>query len=301
MTESVDLNKLKQHLLPLQGNERTKFFRDLKTYVYVFCEITDDNKRIPIYIGKGKSDRCFQHLKNIDDLNSAKNSKINETISKNRLGIDILAYGLDDQTALVVESACIDLMGIDNLTNSVRGQGDNVKRVQLGELSNLLMEKTIKVSPEHKGVAILINRHYRPSFGDLEIFEFTRGIWSKRMKTLSKDAKYAYATFKGVVKDVYEIHSWVPLELKNTTESLIQKGSRKLNGNLLDEKLQKKFASYTWKNWISRVNGDPFIKVGLTKSKLHLRIHKYHSGIILWQLLMNSWTNYGREKRRQSV
>ena len=210
MTKSSDMNKLKQRLLPLKGNERTKFFRDLKTYVYVFCEITDDNKRVPIYIGKGKSDRCFQHLKKLDDLSSAKNTKIYETISKNRLGIDILAYGLDDRTALVVESACIDLMGIDNLTNSVRGQGDNVKEVQLDELSNLLMEKTIKVSQEHRGVAILINRHYRPSFGDLEIFEFTRGIWSKRMKTLSKDAKYAYATFKGVVKDVYEIHSWVP-------------------------------------------------------------------------------------------
>ena len=24
------------------------------------------------------------------------------------------------------------------------------------------------------------------------------------------DSKYAYATFKGVVKEVYEIHSWVP-------------------------------------------------------------------------------------------
>jgi len=30
------------------------------------------------------------------------------------------------------------------------------------------------------------------------------------MKTISGDAKYAYATFKGVVKEVYEIHSWVP-------------------------------------------------------------------------------------------
>jgi hypothetical protein len=30
------------------------------------------------------------------------------------------------------------------------------------------------------------------------------------MVTLSKDAIYAFATFKGVVKEVYEIHSWVP-------------------------------------------------------------------------------------------
>ena len=29
-----------------------------------------------------------------------------------------------------------------------------------------------------------------------------------KMVTLSKDAIYAYATFKGVVKEVYEILSW---------------------------------------------------------------------------------------------
>ena len=265
MTESVDLNKLKQNLLPLKGNERTKFFRDLKTYVYVFCEITDDNKRVPIYIGKGKSDRCFQHLQNLDDLSSAKNTKISETISKNRLGIDILAYGLDDQTALVVESACIDLMGIDNLTNSVRGQGDNVKRVQLGELSNLLMDKTIKVAPEHKGVAILINRHYRPSFGDLEIFEFTRGIWSKRMKTLSKDAKYAYATFKGVVKDVYEIHSWVPAGTQEYfTRKLDPERLKKAEWEFVGRKASEEVRELYMGKILDkpRSYGDPFIKVG---------------------------------------
>ena len=265
MTKSVNLNQLKQHLLPLKGNERTKFFRDLKTYVYVFCEITDDNKRIPIYIGKGKSDRCFQHLQNLDDLNSAKNSKINETISKNRLGIDILAYGLDDQTALVVESACIDLMGIDNLTNSVRGQGDNVKRVQLGELSNLLMEKTIKVSPEHRGVAILINRDYRPSFGDIEIFEFTRGIWSKKMKTVSNDAKYAYATFKGVVKDVYEIHSWVPAGTQQYfTRKLDPERLKKAKWEFVGRQASKEVRELYIGKILDkpRSYGDPFIKVG---------------------------------------
>ena len=174
-------DKLKERLLPLIGNERTKFLRDLKSYVYVYCEIKDDNKRLPIYIGKGKSDRFFSHINNLSDVSITKNKRINSLIKEKRLGIDILAYGLDDKTALAIESACIDLMGIDNLANLVRGQGDNVKRVPLNELANLLMEKTVKVAPEHKGVAILINRDYKPTFGDLETFEYTRGIWSKKM------------------------------------------------------------------------------------------------------------------------
>jgi hypothetical protein len=50
------IEKLKKQLLPLKGSQRTKFLRDIKSYVYVYCEITDENKRVPIYIGKGKSD-----------------------------------------------------------------------------------------------------------------------------------------------------------------------------------------------------------------------------------------------------
>ena len=204
------IEKLKNKLLPLSGNERSKFLKDLKSYVYVYCEISDDNKRLPIYIGKGKSDRCFSHLNNLDDLSKSKNKKIHSLMEEDRLGIDILAYGLEEKTALTVESACIDLMGIDNLTNVVRGHGDNVKRVPLNELTNLIMEKTIEVLPDHRGVSILINRDYRPTFGDLEVFEITRGIWAKKMVTISGDSKYAFATFRGVVKEVYEIYDWVP-------------------------------------------------------------------------------------------
>jgi hypothetical protein len=261
----MDLNAIKLNLLPLQGNKRSKIFRDLKNYVYVYCTITDDNKRIPIYIGKGKSDRCFQHLNNLTDSSSEKHRKIHDAILKNRLGIDILAYGLDDQTALIVESACIDLMGIENLTNTVRGQGNNVKRVQLGELSNLLTDKKIKVQPEHRGVAILINRDYRPSFGDLELFEITRGIWSAKMKTLSKDAIHAYATFHGVVKEVYEIHSWVPAgtqeyftrglnpeRLENARWEFVGRKAPKDVRDIYVGKILDKPRSY----------GNPFMKVG---------------------------------------
>jgi len=259
------IEKLKEKLLPLKGNERTKFLRDLKSYVYVYCEITDENKRIPIYIGKGKSARFFSHLNDLSDLSILKNKKIYSLLSENKLGIDLLAYGLDDQIALTVESACIDLMGINNLTNIVRGQGDNVKRVPLNELTNLLTEKTIRVAPEHKGVSILINRDYRPTFGDLEIFEITRGIWTKKMVTISQDAKYAYATFKGVVKEVYEIHSWVPAGTQEYfTRSLdtmrLEKARWEFVGRKASQELRDLYVGKIIER--KRSYGDPFIKVG---------------------------------------
>ena len=92
------IEDFKNKILPLVGNERTKFFRDMKSYVYVYCEIIDENRRLPIYIGKGKSDRLFSHLNNLSDLSIAKNKKIFGLLESNRLGIDILAHGLNDKT-----------------------------------------------------------------------------------------------------------------------------------------------------------------------------------------------------------
>lgn len=261
------MNKLdiKKHFVSLKGNERSKFFRDLKSYVYVYCEIDKDNRRIPIYIGKGKSERCFSHLDNLDNLTSAKSKKINNLFNDNKLGIDILAHGLDDKTALQIESACIDLMGINNLENVVRGQGDNIKRVPINELSNLIMEKTVKVKSEHKGVSILINRDYRPTFGDLETFEITRGIWTKKMVTITGESKFAYATFKGVVKEVYEIHSWVPAGTqeyftRNLDPKRMQTARWEFVGKKAPEEIRRLYVGKIIEK--PRSYGDSFVRVG---------------------------------------
>ena len=261
----MSLENLKKQLMPLHGNERTKFFRDLKSYVYVYCEIDEDNRRLPIYIGKGKSERCFAHLEDLDEISTSKNKKIKHLVDENRLGIDILAFGLDNQTALSIESACIDLMGINNLTNMVRGQGKNIKRLPINELSNLLMEKIVRVAPEHKGVSILINKHYKPTFSDLETFEITRGIWTKQMVTISKSCNFAYATFKGVVKDVYEIHSWVPAGTQEYFSRVLDperlKNARwEFVGRKAPEEIRKLYVGKIIEK--SRSYGSSFVRVG---------------------------------------
>ena len=137
----MNINQLKSKLLPLRGGEKTKFLRDLKSYVYVYCEIDEENRRIPIYVGKGKSDRFFSHLNDIGEPIDDKTKKINNLLKENKLGIDILAHGLTNREAEQVESACIDLMGVENLENVVRGKGDNVKRIPLNEIAHKLAGK----------------------------------------------------------------------------------------------------------------------------------------------------------------
>ena len=259
------VTEFKKQIFNLDGSERSTFFKDLKSYIYLYCEITEDNKRIPIYIGKGKSDRFFSHLNDLDDLSLLKIRRIRYLLSENKLGIDILVHGLDEKTALAIESACIDLVGIDNLENLVRGHGENHKRYSLTELVNIKTRKAVRVRPEHRGVAILINKDYKPTFGALETFEITRGIWPQSQKTISKDAKYAYATFGGVVKEIYEIHSWVPAgtqqyftikhsneRLKNCTCEFIGKIASDEIRDLYLEKILVRERSY----------GNTFIPVG---------------------------------------
>ena len=43
---------------------------------------------------------------------------------------------------------------------------------------------------------------------DVELLEATRGTWARVPR--DKNLKYAYATYNGIVKEVYEIRQWLP-------------------------------------------------------------------------------------------
>ena len=60
------------------------FFDKLKTYVYAYCKIDNENRRIPIYIGKGKGSRCLAHLKNLTAKTDTKSKKILELKNKKK-------------------------------------------------------------------------------------------------------------------------------------------------------------------------------------------------------------------------
>ena len=241
----------------------SSFFNKLKSYVYAYCEINEENRRIPIYIGKGKGNRCLSHLTNLDQKIDSKSKKILELKNKNKLGIDIIAYNLDDKTSFIVESACIDLMGIENLTNLVKGKGDNVKRTPLDELMNIILDKPVKIQKEHSGVGILINRDYKPNFGDLETFEITRGIWRKNLVTIAGEAKYAYALYHGVVKEIYEIHDWVKAGTQEyftrKLDPTIKKDRFEFVGKIAPQYLRDKYKGKLIEK--NRSYGNSFIKI----------------------------------------
>lgn len=144
-----------------------------KFYVYAFYD-TEDAAKKPFYIGKGKLERCLDHIKYSDD--SPKSERINYLLKTGNLGIDILHHGMDEATAKLVEATCIDLLGVGELTNKVRGSSSLMGRITLDELNHLLLKQETEIAPEHAGLAFLLNSTYKSGMSALALYEATRGV-----------------------------------------------------------------------------------------------------------------------------
>jgi uncharacterized protein len=60
---------------------------------------------------------------------------------------------------------------------------------------------------KHPGILIRINQYYRDNISADELYEITRGVWKININR-AKGAKFAFALYKGVIREVYEIHGW---------------------------------------------------------------------------------------------
>ena len=87
-------------------------------YVYVLIDPRDNNI---FYVGKGKGNRVNQHLLGALDEDSQETEKIKRIREIQslglRVGLDIIRHELTEKESFEVESALIDLLGLEILTN----------------------------------------------------------------------------------------------------------------------------------------------------------------------------------------
>jgi hypothetical protein len=145
--------------------------RKLGYYVYLLVNPLDGKV---FYVGKGKGKRALAYL---DVAGESRKTQVIKEIraQKQQPHVEILAHGLrDEKTALRIESAAIDLLGISNLTNAVRGwRGGELRRMPLSELAALYEKRRVEI--REPAVLIRINRLYCYNMSGSELYDTTRG------------------------------------------------------------------------------------------------------------------------------
>lgn len=194
-------------------------------YVYAYI---DPRKGDVFYIGKGTGSRATAHLD--DRWESRKVSRIAEIRAAGlEPRIDIVTHGLrDDSEASRVEAALIELVGVDKLTNAIRGLGTTQSPRR--PLADFIMEcAPRRTDIDVPCLLIRINKLFAYGMSDHALYKATRGIWV--IGPRRERADYAMAVYAGIVREVYEIESWhpagfTPYKTRNQADLAKQSGRR---------------------------------------------------------------------------
>lgn len=212
--------------------------RELGYYVYLY--IRPDTNEV-FYVGKGKGNRMLSHA---SGRSKTPHGAVIRDLQDRKLEprVEVLIHGLkNEEQALAVEMAAIDLLGLDSLTNEVHGHHSSRRgRMSLDQLIALYQRK--KANIKEPAILIRIARAYRYDMSPIELYDATRATWKvggKRDK-----AKYVLSVHDGIVREVYRIAAWLESgsTLKhNRPEGDPVQGRWEFVGKVAEEKVRDKY------------------------------------------------------------
>jgi uncharacterized protein len=176
----------------------------LKYYVY---RLVDPRNGETFYVGKGKDDRVFQHLKfaidaSDEDASSLKVQRINVIRASGLEPIHVIhRHGMEEAQAFEVEAALME--AYPGLSNAQSGH-DSAARGSAHSTQIEFLYNAPELSTKEPCILIVVNKSFD---GDESLYEATRGNWRLSLTKASK-AKYALAVVRGVVIGAFQIKSW---------------------------------------------------------------------------------------------
>ncbi len=191
-------------------------------YVYALRDTRPDRGGRIFYVGKGVGDRVYQHVRAaLEEADPAARASLKLDTIRDihaaglEVGVEIVRHRMQESVAFEVEAGLIDglrLVGID-LTNEVVGM-DSVARGwhPLGELIALYHAQPLQPTTDRL-LLIKINRLYKPTMSEAEIYEVTRKWW--RCDPHRRRPDVALAVYLGIVRAAYHIEAWEQAEPEN--------------------------------------------------------------------------------------
>ena len=214
--------------------------RKLGFYVYLYVDPVD---KAVFYVGKGKNGRALAHLR------ADERKAITKVIRRIRAAdgepqIEILAHGLGTpEVALKVEAAAIDLLGVANLANAVRGHGTQYGRLSLQEVVAHYTKR--KANIREPAILIRINKLYRYGMSDIELYDATRSAW--RVGAMRDQVQYAFSVYEGVVREVYRITGWLSagstFNVRSGGRATHRSGRVEFVGTLADQVIRRRYVN----------------------------------------------------------
>ena len=234
--------------------------RKLGYYVYAYVNPLDDEI---FYVGKGKGRRVLSHIRDRTETRKVATLRhISATGKQPKL--EILAHGLRNaETALQVEAAVIDALGLSALTNQVRGwNSSRYGRIPLAELIALYRRQPTRI--KEPAILIRINELYRTNMTPSELYDATRASW--KLGTKRENARFAFAGFEGIVREVYEIKAW--LKAGFTFNSAHKRDARPRDrwefvGRLAPERVRRRYFDRDVSSYFKAGAQNPICYVGI--------------------------------------
>lgn len=237
-------------------------------YVYVLAD--PDSHKI-FYVGKGKLDRVFSHvkgvfkkIKNNEPLISEKEKIIADIFDRDKEPLTyVIRYNLDESEAFLLESALIELLnkGLFNLPQCISGKVgfEQLSNIQGGhsldkgaistvdDINTKLGSKCITLNDKRQAlitgqspINLLVAKlpSYRGVINDENRADRTRGDWPLnkiRVNRLYKNGLYMASAEDGIITAVYRITGvdWIPTKDKDSGK---EKERARFKVDLIDSK-----------------------------------------------------------------
>lgn len=213
----------------------------LKYYVY---RLIDPRNGQTFYVGKGKGNRVFQHVKcaidyydgaeGIDEEDPNKFKIIQSIIDSGLEVIHIIQrWNLTESEAFQVESALID--AYQGLSNIQSGHHSDFGVINAYELQTRLSMKIYDEPTDFKYVIIKVRSwrldELKDKFPTTYKYEATRYAWKIKPRSI-KEFPYVFSVTDGIVKEVYKVNEWYIVDEINRYA---------FNGELAEEDIRKKY------------------------------------------------------------